>query len=224
MMQKNYANVSSISTHDFKSERLDKITKCLKTDHLNAVEKDSLIKICHEFNHIFYIDGDKLTSTNAITHKIPTTLNVPIHTKTYRFPEIHKEEVNKQIKQMLEENIIEPSISPWNSPIWVVPKKTDSSETKKWRIVVDYRKLNDITVGDSYPLPNISVILDQLGHSKYFSTIDLSSGFHQIKMASKDADKTASSTHTGHYQFNLMPFGLKNAPATSQRLMNNVLC
>lgn len=223
----NSANISSLRTstsdNNFKSERLEKISNLLRTDHLNSEEKQSLLQICHEFNHIFYIDGDKLTFTDTIAHNIPTSSKVPINAKTYRFPEVHKEEVNKQINQMLDENIIEPSNSPWNSPIWVVPKKSDSSGMKKWRIVVDYRKLNDITVGDSYPLPNISEILDQLGHSKYFSTIDLTSGFHQIKMSTEDAPKTAFSTHTGHYQFNRMPFGLKNAPATFQRLMNNVL-
>jgi Reverse transcriptase (RNA-dependent DNA polymerase). len=113
---------------------------------------------------------------------------------------------------MLEDNIIRPSTSPWNSPLWVVPKKRDASNQIKWRLVVDYRKLNDITVSDVYPLPNISDILDQLGHSKYFSTLDLASGFHQMKVSPDDAPKTAFSTPTGHYEFNRMPFGLKTPP------------
>jgi hypothetical protein len=82
----------------------------------------------------------------------------------------HPEE--KQSKQMLQDGIIEPSTSPWNSPILVIPKKADASGKKKWRIVVDFRKLNEVTVGDSFPLPVISEILDTLGKSKYFSTID----------------------------------------------------
>ncbi|GJQ86387.1 hypothetical protein Trydic_g8477, partial [Trypoxylus dichotomus] len=123
---------------------------------------------------------------------------------------------------MLKQNIITPSSSPWNSPVWIVPKKADASGRKKWRIVIDYRKLNEISVGDSYPLPNIIDILDQLGHSKYFTTIDLTSGFHQIPMDPEDASKTAFSVPTGHYQFQRMPFGLRNAPSTFQRLMNTV--
>ena len=108
-------------------------------------------------------------------------------------------------------------------PIWVVPKKQDASGEKKCRIVVDYRQLNNVTVGDAYPIPNISDILDQLGHSKYFTTLDLASGFHQIEMSPEDASKTAFSVPSGHYEYTRMPFGLRNAPSTFQRLMNNVL-
>ena len=124
---------------------------------------------------------------------------------------------------MLNDDIIKPSMSPWSAPIWVVPKKLDSSGQRKWRVVIDYRKLNDITIGDSYPIPNISEILDQLGKSKYFSTLDLASGFHQLKMAPEDSAKTAFSVPQGHFEFNRMPFGLKNAPSTFQRLMNSAL-
>ncbi|CAF4878033.1 unnamed protein product [Pieris macdunnoughi] len=124
---------------------------------------------------------------------------------------------------MLNENIIRPSTSPWSSPIWVVPKKVDASGKQKWRVVIDYRKLNDITIGDSYPLPNITDILDKLGHSVYFTTLDLASGFHQIELESNDIPKTAFNTPYGHYEFLRMPFGLKNAPATFQRAMDSVL-
>ncbi|KAL0867440.1 hypothetical protein ABMA27_008227 [Loxostege sticticalis] len=124
---------------------------------------------------------------------------------------------------MLKDGIIKPSVSPWSPPIWVVPKKIDASGQRKWRLVIDYRKLNDITIGDSYPIPNISEILDQLGKSKYFTTLDLASGFHQINMSKQDASKTAFSVPQGHFEFTRMPFGLKNAPSTFQRLMNTAL-
>lgn len=124
---------------------------------------------------------------------------------------------------MLKQGIIQPSVSPYSSPLWVVPKKLDVSGERKWRIVIDYRNLNDVTIGDSYPLPNIEYILDQLGHSQYFSTLDLASGFHQIEMKPEDISKIAFSTPFGHYEFTRMPFGLKNSPSTFQRLMNTVL-
>lgn len=203
--------------------RLDKLNQTLRTDHLNKEEKESLIELCMEYNHIFHLEGDKLTATDTVMHEIPTNSNKPINTKSYRYPEALKEEVNEQINKLIENKIIKPSNSPWNSPVWVVPKKMDASGKKKWRLVIDFRKLNEISIGDVYPLPQINDILDQLGHSKYFTTLDLASGFHQIKMNPKDQTKTAFSVPLGHYEFTRMPFGLKNSPSTFQRLMNNVL-
>jgi len=128
---------------------------------------------------------------------------------------------------MSNEEIIRPSTSQWNAPILIVPKKSDASGKQKLRMVVDFRRLNDLTIEDSfpisYPLPNITDILDLLGNAKYFSTLDLASGYHQIAMNEKDKNKTAFSTPYGHYEFNRMPFSLKNAPATFQQLMNAVL-
>lgn len=128
-----------------------------------------------------------------------------MHSKTYTYPKVHEEEVKRQITKMLKETIIDPSYSPYSSPIWIVPKKIDSSGQRKWRLVIDYRNLNSITVGDSYTLPLIDNILDQLGDSVYFSTLDLASGFHQMEMAEKDKPKTAFSVPCGHYQFKRMP-------------------
>jgi hypothetical protein len=127
------------------------------------------------------------------------------------------------VKKLLQEGIIEESISPWNSPILVVPKKIDASGEQKFRLVVDYSKLNKKTVGNAYPLPDITDILDQLGQAKYFSSLDLAMGYHQIDMDPSDVDKRAFSTKEGHWVYKRMPFGLKTAPATFQRMMNNML-
>ena len=190
---------------------------------MNSDEKTSVLDICMEYDDIFHLLDDILTTTNAIEHQIHVTDPTPIYTKSYRYPEVHKLEVKKQIDKMLKQGIIRPSISPWSAPLWIVPKKLDASGEQKWRIVIDFRRLNDVTVGDAYPLPNIEDILDQLGHSKYFTTLDLASGFHQIPMRDSDKQKTAFTTPLGHYEFSRMPFGLKNAPATFQRLMNSIL-
>lgn len=192
--------------------------------NLNPEEKGILEQICDEFCDIFYLENDTLTCITAIAHEIITRIDsAPVNVRPYRLPEKHKAEVNRQIKEMLEEEIIRPSMNQWNAPILVVPKKADASGKSKLRIVVDFRKLNDLTIGDFFPLPNITDILDQLGNAKYFSTLDLASRYHQIPTHEKDKNKTAFSTPYGHYEFNRMPFGLKNASTTFQRLMNEVL-
>jgi len=99
-----------------------------------------------------------------VAHEINTRADAaPVNVRPYRLPEKHKQEVNRQIKEMLQNKIIRTSASQWNAPLLVVPKKADTSEKPKLRVVVDFRKLNNITIGDSFPLPNITEILDQLG-------------------------------------------------------------
>ena len=93
---------------------------------------------------------------------------------------------------MLKQNIIRESNSPYNSPLWIVPKKLDNSGKKKWRLVVDYRKLNEFTVDDKFPIPNLNNLLDKLGRSQYFTTIDLAKGSHQIIVREEDRKKTAT--------------------------------
>uniref|UniRef100_A0A1B6DY26 Reverse transcriptase domain-containing protein n=1 Tax=Clastoptera arizonana TaxID=38151 RepID=A0A1B6DY26_9HEMI len=123
---------------------------------------------------------------------------------------------------MLNKGIIRPSTSPWSSPVVIVNKKSPDG-TPKYRFCVDYRALNAITHGDAYPLPNIVETLDCLNNSIYFTTLDLYSGFHQVKMVEEDIEKTAFSLPGCHYEFKNMPFGLCNAPATFQRLMDSIL-
>ncbi|CAK1581928.1 unnamed protein product [Parnassius mnemosyne] len=124
---------------------------------------------------------------------------------------------------MLEQGIIRPSESAWSSPIWIVPKKVDASGKTKWRLVVDFRKLNEKTISDKYPIPNISDVLDKLGNCQYFTTLDLASGIYQVEMNPSDIPKTAFNVEHGHFEFLRMPMGLKNSPSTFQRVMDNVL-
>jgi len=199
-------------------DRLSKLRDEMWTD-LSNEERDPLVKICVVFNDIFHLPGDTMKFTTATEHTIPTpTIDHMrgINTKSYRIPEIHREEVQKQTEQMLLDGIIVPSSSPWNSPIVVIPKKTDASGKKKWKTVVDFRKHNNVTIGDSFPITVISEILDALRKSKYFSTIDCASGFLQVPVKLEDQAKTTFSTR-GHFQYTRMPFGLKEAPSTLQR-------
>lgn len=121
---------------------------------------------------MFYKEGDDLTFTSNITHKIKTKNEIPIYSKMYKYPEIHTQEVDRQIKDMLRQNIIAPSSSPYNSPLWVVPKKDEPNGNKQWRIVIDYRKLNEITIDDGYAINGSDEIFDKLGKCNHFSVID----------------------------------------------------
>lgn len=214
-------NFYTIEPNDITENK--QIVEQVRSTHLNEEERQKLLPIIKKFSNIFYTEESDLSFTNAIKHEIRTTNNIPISTKTYRYPYVHKNEVENQIQEMLDKKIIRPSHSPYSAPVWIVPKKMDASGKKKWRIVIDYRKLNEITINDKYPIPNIDEILEKLGRCQYFTTLDLAKGFHQIEIHEKDIPKTAFSVEGGHYEFLRMPFGLKTAPATFQRLMNNVL-
>ncbi|XP_043474358.1 uncharacterized protein LOC122506310 [Leptopilina heterotoma] len=204
-------------------DRVSAILEYLRLDHLNKDEKEHVTQIIKEFPDSFHLPGEQLTPTNMVQHKIITKDEIPIHVKQYRFSPTQKEEIDKVIDRMKSEGAIDSSCSPYNSPLLIIPKKIDGSGKKKWRIVIDFRALNEKTIGDCYPLPNITAILDTIGGAQYFSVFDLASGFHQIELDPNDRSKTAFSTTHGHYEYIRMPMGLKNSPSTFQRLMDQVL-
>ena len=205
-------------------DRHGEVLKRLRLEHLNKEERNEIEKTCLDYQDIFHLPGEVLSSTTAVKHEIRLEPGTePVNARPYRLPESQKREVRGQIEELKRAGIITESNSAWKSPLLVVPKKLDASGEKRWRLVIDYRKLNEKTVGDAYPLPDVTEILDQLGQSKYFSCIDMVMGYHQIEMAEEDRAKTAFSTKDGHWEYTRLPFGLKTAPATFQRMMNVVL-
>jgi hypothetical protein len=196
----------------------------LRDEHLNEEEKKLLHEVCVEYQDVFYLPGDKWSCTNAARHSIQLEPGfTPINTRPYRLRESQKEEIDRQVKQLVEDGIVTKSDSPWNSPLLMVLKKAGLDGRPKWRMVVDFRKLNEKTIGDAHPLPDITEILDQLGQSKYFTCLDMVMGYHQFELELGEGSKSAFSTKQGHWEYLRLPFGLKTAPATFQKMINSVL-
>jgi hypothetical protein len=140
----------------------------------------------------------------------------PISKAPYRMAPIELKELKTQIQELLDKGFIRPSVSPWGAPVPFVKK--DGT----FRMCIDYRELNKITIKNKYPLPRIDDLFDQLQGAQIFSKIDLRSGYHQLRIRREDISKTAFRTRYGHYEYVVMPFGLANVPATFMDLMNRV--
>nr|XP_027120660.1 uncharacterized protein LOC113737665 [Coffea arabica] len=169
--------------------------------------------IIEEFTDVF-VAPSELPPARSIDHEIPLKPEVqPFKMKPYRYPHSQKREIEQQVKDMLQHGIIVHSNNPFASPVLLVKKKEGT-----WHFCVDYRRLNEMTIKDRYPIPNVDELINELAGSKYKSKLDLTSGYHQIRVKPKDTYKTAFQTHCGHYEF--LSY-IRATPATSEDSLDN---
>lgn len=174
--------------------------------------------ILEEFQSLFQAPT-QLPPTRICDHTIPLVDGAhPVSIRSYRYPPALKDEIERQVTTMLQQGIIQPSNSPFSSPVFLVHKKD-----KTWHFCVDYRYLNAMTRKSVFLIPIFDQLVDELAHAQWFLTLDLLAGYHQIHLKDGEEFKTTFSTHHGHFEFKVMPFGLSGAPATFQGAMNSTL-
>ena len=207
------AEVNSV----IKGQKFDSMMD-LKDLHVADKYRDNIEPLILRNSDLFASKDTELGHTDTVRMKIDTGSADPIKLRPYRTPLNNRKIIDETIDEMLDAKVIRRSRSPWSFPVVIVDKKDGSK-----RFCVDFRKLNQVTKKNSYPLPVIDDILALLGKAKYFTSLDLKSGYWQVLMNESDKEKTAFACHRGLFEFNVMPFGLSNAPAVFQELMSVVL-
>ncbi|GJR99246.1 reverse transcriptase domain-containing protein [Tanacetum coccineum] len=212
--------ISSIRTQGY----IDKgcqvfLVQMMKKEETVASEKQiEDVPVVRDFPEVFPEDLPGLPPTRQVEFHIELIPGAaPVARAPYRLAPAEMKELAEQLKELSDKGFIRPSSSPWGAPILFVKKKDGS-----FRMCIDYRELNKLTVKNRYPLPRIDDLFDQLQGSNIYSKIDLRSGYHQLRVREEDIPKTAFRTRYGHYEFQVMPFGLTNAPAVFMDLMNRV--
>ena len=204
------------SAEDIQQPFEDSEEKLYINKELPAGQQEQMKELLDEYRDVLSSIPGK---TELVKHKIEVGDAKPIRQRPYRLPWVHREAVKKELDMMLEHGIIEESSSEWAQPMVIVSKK-DSSEV---RLCIDFRKVNQVAKVDSYPLPRIEDLIDKMGQAKYITTMDLSRGYWQIPLTKDSKEKTAFVTPFGLWQFVTMPFGLADAQATCQRLVDTKL-
>ena len=188
------------------------------TDNLTDSETERLQELLFNYKHVFSISDGDLGTTHMVQHRIDTGNALPIRIQPRRTSPWKHDEIERQVTNLLQQGKVKESSSPWSFPVVLATKKDGSQ-----RLCVDYRQLNAVTIKDAFPLPRVDDSLAALSGSRWFSTLDLASGYWQVAMDAGTQEKAAFVTSSGLYEWTVMPFGLCNAPSTFARLMELVL-
>ena len=186
-----------------------------KLSHLPLVQRKELAEVITQYREVF---PDVPSKTKLIEHDVDVGDSAPIKQHPYRVSPMKKELLDKEVQYMLKNDIIEESQSNWSSPCILVPKHDGG-----FRFCTDFRKVNDKTKSDSFPIPRIADCIDQIGNAKFVSTFDMLKGYWQVPLTQRAREISAFVTPSGLYQYKVMPFGMKNAPATFQRMVNKLV-
>jgi hypothetical protein len=201
-------------------EIAEKLHLNIDETYLSPSQKRTLLSLCGHYRHVFATNTEGLGKTNLYEFEIDTGDATPQRRNYYRYPPHMRQEIDRQVSDILSNGIIEPSVSRWLSPVCLVKKKTG-----EWRLAIDYRPLNAVTKTISWPILRLDDIFDAIASSeaKYFSVCDLSSGFWQVPMSESSKETTAFITHNGVYQFRRMLFGTVNSPMAFSMVMSRAL-
>ena len=182
---------------------------------LNEKEQQILLSMLFKYKHVFSRDDNDIGTTNVVKHRIVPRDNKIVYRRQYKHTEQQHQEIDKEVQKLLDSGVIKESMSPYNSPVLMVPKK----ETGKWRFCLDCRYINDLTADQYFPIPRVDEVMDSLSGMEVFSVVDMTAGYHQVELEGKTSEMCAFSTRKGHFQYTKLPMGLRGSGMTFQKMV-----
>ena len=223
----NYVGLNTVQETNLKEmeEKLKREHRELHTlfressKNLNPREKGELLILLFKYQHVFSVDDTDLGNTNIVSHRIHTKSDKIVYRRQYRHSEDQHKQIEEEVDKLLKSGVIKHSMSPYNNPVLMVPKK----EEGKWRFCLDCRYINDLIEDQYFPIPRIDDVISSLSGATIFSVVDQTSGYHQVELEEESSDMLAFSTRKGHYQYTRLPMGLRGSGMTFQRMVTLLL-